>query len=445
MICDLVIEGGGSRSLAFLGALQELEERGHTIGRILGTSAGGITAAMLACGYGSQEATQMMYDKKTQKPTFANLFDKPAQVEQSALRSGVVRKLLREMNSPHIPDFIEEQIDTILLDILLHSPLLYPLLSFLEQGHWFSDEHFLDWLANILDSGSFNGNPRRFSAMTLEEFYHATGAELSLLVSDITDSHVLILNHRTAPDCPLIWALRMSAGLPLLWQNVAWQDAWGMYLAKDITGHQIVEGEIFSPFPIELFMSDLPQVAALVGEKQSLSVLGFVIDETIPVPDAPVALPNNLGSAVEQLPPANSLTQVFKAILQSRKKLTIDAVEQHIIHLPAKGYQMLEFQLTSERFNALIEAGKTSTQRYFDQRDSLMAETATQTGTDQLISSPSVIQYINDSAKQQLSYVGVVNNYYNVDTGGGAYVEGNVTTNGGDFVGRDNEFPDLQP
>ena len=52
---DLVFEGGGAKGLAFVGALQAFERRGHTPRRVLGTSAGSIVAVLVAAGYNAAE------------------------------------------------------------------------------------------------------------------------------------------------------------------------------------------------------------------------------------------------------------------------------------------------------------------------------------------------------------------------------------------------------
>ena len=44
---DLVFEGGGAKGIALAGAYEELARQGHTHGRLLGTSAGAITAAAM--------------------------------------------------------------------------------------------------------------------------------------------------------------------------------------------------------------------------------------------------------------------------------------------------------------------------------------------------------------------------------------------------------------
>ena len=50
---DMVFEGGGAKGMVFVGAMQVFLSQNHTYGRLLGTSAGAITAALLAAGLAS--------------------------------------------------------------------------------------------------------------------------------------------------------------------------------------------------------------------------------------------------------------------------------------------------------------------------------------------------------------------------------------------------------
>ena len=52
---DLVFEGGGAKGLVLVGACEEFFRRGHSFDRLLGTSAGAITATLLAAGYTPDE------------------------------------------------------------------------------------------------------------------------------------------------------------------------------------------------------------------------------------------------------------------------------------------------------------------------------------------------------------------------------------------------------
>ncbi len=62
---NLVFEGGGVKGLAFCGALSVLEEKGimTEVKRVAGSSAGAITAGLLACGYSSDDLLQELKTK----------------------------------------------------------------------------------------------------------------------------------------------------------------------------------------------------------------------------------------------------------------------------------------------------------------------------------------------------------------------------------------------
>jgi predicted acylesterase/phospholipase RssA len=47
----LIMKGGGAKGLAYVGALQVLEQYGYKFTWFVGTSAGAITAVLLAAGY----------------------------------------------------------------------------------------------------------------------------------------------------------------------------------------------------------------------------------------------------------------------------------------------------------------------------------------------------------------------------------------------------------
>jgi NTE family protein len=53
MLFDIVFEGGGMRGVAFVGALEALADSGHEFGRVMGSSVGGLAAALLSTGHDS--------------------------------------------------------------------------------------------------------------------------------------------------------------------------------------------------------------------------------------------------------------------------------------------------------------------------------------------------------------------------------------------------------
>ncbi|RWZ60101.1 hypothetical protein EQV77_02070 [Halobacillus fulvus] len=72
MKVDGVFSGGGVKALAFIGALEELEDHGYRFQRIAGTSAGAILASLTIAGYSGKELKE-----KIKQLSFEKLVDVP--------------------------------------------------------------------------------------------------------------------------------------------------------------------------------------------------------------------------------------------------------------------------------------------------------------------------------------------------------------------------------
>ncbi|MBA2298004.1 MAG: patatin-like phospholipase family protein, partial [Actinobacteria bacterium] len=57
---DLVFEGGGVKGIGLAGAVETLEARGYKPQNVAGTSAGAISASLLAAGYSAQELKEII-------------------------------------------------------------------------------------------------------------------------------------------------------------------------------------------------------------------------------------------------------------------------------------------------------------------------------------------------------------------------------------------------
>ncbi len=373
---DLVFEGGGAKGMVFVGAMEEFNRRGHSHGRLLGTSAGAITAALLAAGYTTDEMLAALGEQTGEgQPVFTTFMGQPGPLPVEDLRQGALARVLKDIDLPFLPNAfgIEEKFDAGLLKLISGSALGRHLLSFIERGGWFAADAFVEWMSKKLDSGDFDGQKRAFGGMTLKEFNAVTGSDLSLVAANVTKGIKLVLNHRTAPDVPVVWAVRMSMSIPLLWQEVTWRAEWGQYRGLDLAGDAIVDGGLLSNFPIELFISNQKPVQAVMGEKVSERVLGLLIDESVDVPNAP-ALPPKTGAPEKKKPAAQvgelatvqRLLNLVNTMLEARDKDVIGAFEDLVVRLPAGGYGTTEFDMTEERRAALLEAGRITMKRYLD-------------------------------------------------------------------------------
>jgi NTE family protein len=362
---DLVFEGGGIRGIVFVGALREFARRGHTPGRIMGTSAGAITATAMAVGYDADAMFAALTERIDGQPVFARFLGQPQRFDAATIDRSSVRAWLRATDLPLVPNTVEERLDDWVADALLRAPLFRHLFSLVELGGWFAADEIVAWMARMLDAGSYRGQPRRFSQATLAELFAATQVDLTLLATDVTDGRLLVLNHRTAPDCPVAWAVRMSMSIPFLWQEVLWQASWGRYRGKEIAGHAVVDGGVLANFPIELFITDAAMWTAVMGPKQHNHLIGLLIDDGLPVPGAS-APPAGASSGLPQLATLRRINAVINTMLSARDKAVIEAYEHFVVRLPAKGYGVTEFDLSDARRDTLVAAGEQTMRDYLD-------------------------------------------------------------------------------
>jgi predicted acylesterase/phospholipase RssA len=359
---DMVFEGGGAKGMVFVGAMQVFTEAGHTYDRLIGTSAGAITATTLAAGYSTEEMLNALSETVDGKPVFTTFMGDPPPFDDDHVENSAIRDLLRDIDVPALPNFIEDRLDDAFAKAIASNPTTRHFYSFVERGGWYSAHEFVTWLRRKLDEGMYKGKPRQFSNMSMAEMFAETGTELTLTGSDTTSGRLLIFNHRTAPDLPLVWAVRMSMSVPLLWQEVIWKEEWGLYRGDSITDHAIVDGGLLSNFPIELLLSDEEPVTAVMGEKRSENIIGFLIDETLEVEGAPSVAGGS--SALGDLRTVGRIKGLVETVTQARDKMVIDTFSDLVVHLPAKGYGTTEFDMTDARREALVNAGRSATEAY---------------------------------------------------------------------------------
>jgi len=183
---DMVFEGGGAKGTVFVGALEELESRGHTPARLMGTSAGSIMSTFLAAGYSTQEMSAALNEKKDGRPVFMDFMEVPATLTKEEIHDSTIRSLLREVNLKFIPDALEEKLDDAIAGALASSAITGRFFCFVERGGFFSGNNFLKWLRSKLNTGTYpldrgefgKGEQRRFGDLTLAEFHQATGVDL---------------------------------------------------------------------------------------------------------------------------------------------------------------------------------------------------------------------------------------------------------------------------
>ncbi|WP_417915630.1 patatin-like phospholipase family protein [Candidatus Electronema sp. JM] len=366
-VYDLVFEGGGAKGAAFVGAMKAFYQRGCKHRRLIGTSAGAITATLLAAGFTPDDLYSFVKEKKDDTPVFTSFMDVPQKkfCEQFIETSDIFKELDKE--SSLFFSFIEliskaAQRETI--ENLLHIQSYRQLFCFIECGGLYAGEEFLRWMKSKLSQ-------KMSSDITLSDFYKKTGTDLSLLASNTSKCRILVLNHRTAPDCPVAWAVRMSMSIPFVWSEVIWREEWGKYLNEEMAGDRIVDGGMLSNFPLFLVEKDAEghhnktQIMGIEIKDEDAGTIGLLIDETLPVPEQK----NDIQCSISgKLKTVNRVNTLINTMCCSHDNEVIRNNPHLICRLPAKGYGTTEFDMPDYRLDALITAGKKAMENHLDQR-----------------------------------------------------------------------------
>lgn len=363
---DLVFEGGGAKGAAFVGALQVFERYGHKPRRLIGSSAGAITACLIAAGYNSQENLEALNEKMPDgRSRFESFMDTPTIYDDVIVRDQLGYWLRTELNNPMVPDIVEPIVDN-LIESMVKADLIRHLISLFLWGGWYAGDEFIRWLREKLNAGG-----RDLADSTLLEFHQKTGRDLSVVASDLTGKEMLVLNHRTVPTLPTVWAVRMSMGCPFAWQEVIWREEWGAYRGRNLVGHRVVDGGLLSNFPISLFVASDENIDEIMGEgSQSENVIGLLIDESLEVPGAgdPPATSLSAPGLLNRIDLLEAMMLrihgLAETVLSAHDKAMLSAYKSMICHLPAKGIGTMEFNMAPQRMEAVKRAGEAAMEAF---------------------------------------------------------------------------------
>lgn len=170
-ITNLVFEGGGVKGVAYCGALHELERRDilAAVTKVAGTSAGAITAALVAAGCTPEELEAAMLDLDFRT------FEDGAEIE------GPVRVV--------------------------------------EHYGWFRGKAFLRWM-----QGQINGKLGSPDA-TFEELMVRRNVDLRVVATNLATRTAQVFSAATTRTVPVAEAVRMSMSIPFFFEAVTFDGA----------------------------------------------------------------------------------------------------------------------------------------------------------------------------------------------------------------------------
>ena len=313
---NLVFEGGGVKGIAYGGALHELEQRGilSDIKRVAGTSAGAITAVLLAVGYTHKEVSDIVAETN-----FNNFSDDS---------SGIVRDTKRL-----ISDF-----------------------------GWHKGNFFKRWI------GKHIRNKTGKKDLTFQQLKDLDNTlDLYLVATNLSDQVSEIFSYKHTPDVAIRDAARMSMSIPLFFKCVRYGSD------KDI----MVDGGVAWNYPLNIFdhtsYLDNPQNGEEVDYNDSQDyvfnheTLGFRLDSRKEIEfnrsnwsNVPKEIDNILNYAIALVG--------FMHIMANKKHLHKNDWNRTIF-IDTLDVNTTDFDLPESKIKALLKNGKKGVSDYFHWRD----------------------------------------------------------------------------
>jgi NTE family protein len=331
---NLVFEGGGVKGIAYVGAMEILEKRGipRNIKRVGGTSAGAINAVLFAAGFTNEETRQVLAELE-----FTNFLDD----EWGILRDG--RRLIEEYG-------------------------------------WYKGRFFREWIGGLL--GEKLGNPHA----TFLELEQRTGKQLYLYGANLTTRFGEVYSVEHTPRMRVAEAARISMSIPLFFRAV-----------RNGRGDVFVDGGLLSNYPIHLFDREkyVEETARHARRTDYYEAQNADLRRSRPQSSPYVYNRETLGFRLDSKreiaifrdgaePPREKIDDFFDYALALIRTIMEAQGNQHLhsddwhrtVYIDTLGVGTTDFDLSDERKQALMESGRTHTERYFEWYDDLEKDPA---------------------------------------------------------------------
>ncbi|XP_078581234.1 uncharacterized protein LOC144864770 [Branchiostoma floridae x Branchiostoma japonicum] len=201
---NLVLEGGGAKGIAYVGAMKVLEEAGIMPGikRFAGTSAGAITAGLMAIGMKSDEIVKEMADIDMGK----TLQDSPWWA---------------------------------------YWPLNYAsyFRNFRKSYGLFPGQKFLSWYNGVINRHVQKAKKNLTGDITFIELYKIFGKELCTVTYNTTIGCEMYFHTKTTPLATICQAVRQSMSLPVVYEPFKYANEPDFY----------IDGGVCANFPIDCY------------------------------------------------------------------------------------------------------------------------------------------------------------------------------------------------
>ncbi|MEP6909119.1 MAG: patatin-like phospholipase family protein [Actinomycetota bacterium] len=306
---DLVCEGGGVKGIGLAGAYSVLEEEGWQPQNVAGTSAGAITAALIAAGYTSAELREIILGLDYRR------------FEDAAWHNRI--------------------------------PVVGKPVSLLVRNGVYKGDEFVRWMGGLLAAKGIH----TFADLRTDSQDAKYRSRLQVIASDLSSRRLLVLPRDAAvlgqntDGLDVALAIRMSMSIPFFFRPVRITDQTGQ-------DHVIVDGGMLSNFPVWLFdcedqeVPDWPTFGLLLVEPDPKTPIA----DRIPKPErAPLG-----GRGLTQL-----VSGLLHTMVEAHDRLYVEKAQfARTIPIPTLGVRTTEFDLTTARAQKLYDSGRSAAEKF---------------------------------------------------------------------------------
>lgn len=308
---DLVLEGGGVKGIALVGAYSVVEERGYAVRRVAGTSAGSIVGALVAAGMTSAE----------------------------------MREEMRRLDYSRFQD--ESLLDQV--------PLVGKPLSLLFERGVYEGKYAHSWLQDLLErKGVTTFADLPYGDPDYEPEDDSQRFRLVVMASDVSRGCLRRLpwdygRYGCPPgEQPVADAVRASMSIPFFFEPVLLRDR---ETGKDST---LVDGGMLSNFPVDVFDAR--------GREPRWPTFGIKLSARAKSVE---------GTICDVHGPVTLAKAMLKTMSSFYDRLHIDqpSVQERTIFVDTGKIQAIDFDLTREQSDWLFEQGRAAAEAFFDGAD----------------------------------------------------------------------------
>jgi NTE family protein len=311
---NLVFEGGGVKGIAYCGALEILENKGilKNISRVAGTSAGAITAGLLAVGFDNNEIFILL--KNT---SFSSFMDS---------KWGFIRDAI----------------------------------GLFSKFGWYKGKKFQQWFELQVEKKTQNKN---FTFKDLQEAVSSQKPgfkELAVAGTNLSTQTSEIFSWEKTPEISIANAIRISMSIPLFFYVVNYKN------------YRYVDGGLYYNYPIDIF----DNIKYLSNKKYGKEIdydpregaiyncqtLGLRVDAK-----------EEIKAVFEKIPPQpiKNMKEFMSALIggymEGMNKIHLHKNDWHrTIYIDSLGVKTTQFDLDDSTIDRLIKSGQNGATDYFN-------------------------------------------------------------------------------